>query len=92
MRNEANVLAVGFAGGAETKLCCTFTHFVFGQASDWQHDSFELWGREHMEHVTLVFCEIGATSEPGKTRRRPNDLGVMASRNHVEAQSVGSSH
>jgi hypothetical protein len=92
MRNETDVLAIRLTGGAETKFGCTFTHFVFGHTSDWQHDSLELCGREHVEHVTLVFCEIGATSQAGKTGRGPHYLGVMTCRNHVEAQGIGPSH
>ena len=45
-----------------------------------------------MQNVTLIFCEIRATSKSRLPRTRANNLCVMARGNHLEAEGICPCH
>jgi hypothetical protein len=83
--DEANVLTIGFGGGAETELCCDRPGLVLGELSDRQPDPGQFSLGEHREDVGLILAPVSATVKLEATSDG-NDPGVVTRHEEVAAE------
>ena len=86
LADETHILTVGFVGGAQPEPSRSLTHFVFGQMPDGKQRARQLRLIEHVHHVALVFCRIGAACHSPNTVGAPLYLRMVTGGHCVKAQ------
>ena len=88
--DEAHVLAVRLARGAQPETAGVGPHLVLGHVAHGEDDAGQRVLAEHGQHVGLVLEGVGATAElPRRVGVGGGDPGVVARGQAVEAEAVG---
>ena len=88
-RDEADVLAVGFAGRPEAQRRGTGPHLRLGERADRQQDAGQGFLTEHVDDVGLILGPVSAASDAAAAVRQGRDAGVMTGRHRVETEDGG---